>query len=330
MAPLPNGFLDAVILICLVTDDLDGAVRRYADELGVGPWAVFDFAPPLQRATKIDGVSCDYTMRVAFGSIGGMAWALLEPGTGPTIYARFLARGGPGVHHLAFSHEGLSHTQCIREFARRGYPATQEGDWCGHYCYFATESATQLTLELIERPDARLPEPAYRRPAQAAGAGLAEGLRGGPLSLGIVTGDLDASLRAYADDLGIGPWAIYERKGGHAVGVARRGLAFVGSFLLELIEPDGTASPYHATLARRGGSVHHVGFGSSPPGYEAHLAAFRARGFAARAEDWLGGRRSSHLATEEAGGTVFRLFEGPDFAALPEPDRCYPARAAGP
>lgn len=117
---LQNSFLTDLSLLCFVCADLDETVRRCATELGIGPWEVFDFAPPLLHDTKIAGKPAPYRMRVAFSAVGGMGWSLLEPTEGASIYAEFLRERGPGLHHVAFLHQPLGYTDCVREFARRG------------------------------------------------------------------------------------------------------------------------------------------------------------------------------------------------------------------
>ncbi|MCZ6720701.1 MAG: VOC family protein [Proteobacteria bacterium] len=326
MTRLTNSFLDDVNLICVVTPDVGETVRRYADALGIGPWEVFDFAPPLNRDMKVGGVACDYAMRVAFGSMGSMGWALLEPQQGPTIYADFLRHCGSGVHHVAFSHGRSSHARCIELFKERGYPVAQEGHWHGHYCYFGSRSTTHLVLELVENPDATLPEPLYRYPLRSGEAegrvrSLSNGFLDRTLSIGIVTDDLDEAVRLYADELGIGPWAIYEGEaleGPPRTARARHAVARTGSFVWEIIEPGRTSSIFRDFLDRRGPGVHHVGVDASQLSYEECRRTFEERGCGLLAESSLGPARSGYFATEECAGTVFKLFESGEFPTLPE------------
>ena len=328
MTPRLSAFLSDVTLLCLVTPDVGRAVKSCADTLGIGPWEVHDFVPPLQKDTKIAGEALPYTMRVAFAALGGIAWALLEPLSGPTIYANFLKRRGAGVHHAAFAHAGRSYREVIREFERRGFPMTQEGHWCTHYCYFATGRPTHLTLELIESPGAVLPKPLYRYPNGAAdrSRGASAGaILDQTLSLGIVAADFDATLAAYAD-LGIGPWAVFESPGrALEAAVARRASTSIGSLLWEVIEPSDRPSQFREFLDRGGGGVQHVGVGSSKHNLEACREALRERGVAVAIED---GSRSCYLDTEAMIGTRLRLRAPANLERSVDPARWYPAAPA--
>jgi len=317
---LPNGFLDDVSLICFVCGDLDAAVRRYADELGIGSWEVFDFAPPLLRDTEVAGRPCSYDMRVAFTAVGDMGWALLEPKSGPSIYADFHRRQGDGLHHAGFLHRGLSYDACIGEFGKRGFPLVQRGDYCGRFCYLGTRARAHLVFELIEDPAAVMSDVRYRYPAPDAGV-QAKPMFGRTVSVGLVTGDLAATLAVYAGELGIGPWSIYEPR---SPSEPRRAVARIGRCLWELVEPGQGPSSYRARLDRTGAGVHHVGIAGARAGYEAARAEYRRRGIGA-SETGFGGVRACYLETEPIMGVKLQLFDGEGLQALPPADARYPA-----
>ena len=106
----------------------------------------------------------------------------------------------------------------------------------------------------------------------------------------VVVRDLDASVRTYYDDYGIGPWAIYAfnpetvddlRQGGEPVETAwRLAIAQVGSMMWELIQPLDDRSTYARFLAEHGEGVHHVAVGVDS--FENATAAARNRGMAWR------------------------------------------------
>lgn len=318
---LPNGFLDDVSLLCLVYGDLDAAVRRYADTLGVGPWEVFDFAPPLLRDTEIAGRPSAYEMRVAFASVGGMGWALLEPKRGPSIYADFHRRQGDGLHHAAFLHAGLDYDACIREFGRRGFPLVQRGDYCGRFCYLGTRERAHLIFELIEDADAVMRDVRYRYPAPAGVP--SEPMFRRTVSVGLVTGDLAATLAAYADDLGIGPWSIYEPR---ARSEPRRAVARIGRCLWELVEPGEGPSIYRDRLDRRGPGAHHIGVAGARLGFAGAREHFRGLGIGSR-DATLRGLGACYLETGPMMGVRLKLFDGEETPTLPPPDSHYPAPA---
>lgn len=91
------------------------------------------------------------------------------------------------------------------------------------------------------------------------------------LQVSIVVGDLDAAMRTYVHEYGIGPWNVYEfnpgnvsdmRAGGESVAWSwRLAIAQVGQVQWELVEPLDGESIYAQFLADHGPGVHHVGVG---------------------------------------------------------------------
>jgi glyoxalase/bleomycin resistance protein/dioxygenase superfamily protein len=87
----------------------------------------------------------------------------------------------------------------------------------------------------------------------------------------VVVHDLDASVRTYHHEFGIGPWAIYTfgprtvddlRQDGEPVDTSwRLAIAQVGSMMWELIQPLDDRSTYARFLAEHGEGVHHVAVG---------------------------------------------------------------------
>src|SRR5438132_5442947 len=88
--------------------------------------------------------------------------------------------------------------------------------------------------------------------------------------LGIVTRDLDRTIRIWSDKYGVGPWQVHVfdpsnmtelTVGGRPAEYGMRiALAFLGSMMLEVIEPLDERSIYAGSLERHGGAdhLHHV------------------------------------------------------------------------
>lgn len=165
---LPNSFLDQTIQICVVTRDIKRALKEYVERMGIGPWWCQDFEPPLLKDTKVRGKPTRFSMHLALAWTGSMMWELVQPKEGPTIYREFLDKHGEGVHHVAFSHNGLGFEDCIKAFEARGCPCSMEGNWSGiRFRYFDTEGPTHTTFEIFDWPAGRqLPEPQYWYPAK--------------------------------------------------------------------------------------------------------------------------------------------------------------------
>jgi hypothetical protein len=86
----------------------------------------------------------------------------------------------------------------------------------------------------------------------------------------VVVRDIDAAMRRYIDDFGIGPWDVYTY-GPHLMPrMTYRGqeqpytmilaLAHVGPTVYELIQPVEGPDIYHEFLENRGEGLHHLGY----------------------------------------------------------------------
>ena len=148
------------------------------------------------------------------------------------------------------------------------------------------------------------------------------------LQIALVVRDLEATLRTYVEEYGIGPWEIYEFGPEtvselHPAGCAwRLAVTMVGSVQWELIEPLDDRSIYAEFLAAKGEGVHHVAVGGK---------AYRrgARRDAGQGPPRAPGRRYNgvtfaYLSTDEDLGVITEIFDWPD-GLTQEPDSVYPA-----
>ena len=97
-----------------------------------------------------------------------------------------------------------------------------------------------------------------------------------PVSIGsvdqvaVVVRDLDASMKRYVEEFGIGPWRVYAfspdwirqmtfrgREQGYTMKLA---LAQLGDVMYELIEPVEGPSSYEEFLKEHGEGLHHLGY----------------------------------------------------------------------
>src|SRR4028119_165813 len=90
----------------------------------------------------------------------------------------------------------------------------------------------------------------------------------GTMQLGIIVRDLEATVRRYEDDYGIGPWEFHQIELGEANDCREYGepversnriaVAMVGGVMWELIEPLDEDGVWARFLAEKGEGVHHV------------------------------------------------------------------------
>jgi methylmalonyl-CoA/ethylmalonyl-CoA epimerase len=160
--------------ICIVTRDLDRAVRVWWERYGVGPWRVFRYDASNMSAV-VDGRPADFEMRAALAPLGpGFRVEIIQPLSDGNPYAESLAEheGADHLHHLRLDvadfDEALGHlrglgigTRLHATFASAhadGPPLTG--------AYLDTKADLGFTLEVAARPDGfTMPEPEYIYPA---------------------------------------------------------------------------------------------------------------------------------------------------------------------
>jgi methylmalonyl-CoA/ethylmalonyl-CoA epimerase len=162
-------FLGNVIEIAIVTKDhkrtMDGLLR-----LGIGPWQVYRFSPENTTNQTYRGKPSAFVLNVCFAQSGNMVWEIIEPVSGPTIFAEFLEQHGEGIHHVAYDCNNIPFDQRISELNRRGFKIAQSGSWIGkcHFAFFETEEATTTCFETYIFPDDWVyPEPDSTYPPSA-------------------------------------------------------------------------------------------------------------------------------------------------------------------
>src|SRR5690348_1925892 len=97
---MPPPKLPKLFHIGWVVRDCDAAREELGARLGAGPFisvgdAAFDTA-------LVHGTLTPFTLRIAFGALGGVLLELLQPLDDRSPHARFLAERGEGMHHLAY------------------------------------------------------------------------------------------------------------------------------------------------------------------------------------------------------------------------------------
>jgi catechol 2,3-dioxygenase-like lactoylglutathione lyase family enzyme len=90
--------------VCVVTSDLDGAVRAWADRYRLGPWSIWT-KDASNMTAAVEGEATEFAMRVALASLpSGVRVELIQPLDERSPYAQSLVRhgGADHIHHLRF------------------------------------------------------------------------------------------------------------------------------------------------------------------------------------------------------------------------------------
>ncbi|WP_299979285.1 VOC family protein [uncultured Pseudoteredinibacter sp.] len=165
---LSNSFLGDIVEIAIVTPDADKTMQGLVN-LGIGPWRVYTFSPENTTEQTYQGLPAEFEIKVCFAQSGNVIWELMEPLSGPTIFADYLKRNpGGGIQHIAYDCGDTPMVERFSEFERRGYRCVQSGKWLGvnHFAFFDTEDDTAAVFETYYFPkDFEYPEPDYWYPS---------------------------------------------------------------------------------------------------------------------------------------------------------------------
>jgi methylmalonyl-CoA/ethylmalonyl-CoA epimerase len=151
------------------------------------------------------------------------------------------------------------------------------------------------------------------------------------MQIGIVVRDLDAAMRRYEEDYGIGPWGVFQikpgdvkdwRENGRRVEPSTRAAtAMVGRVQWELIQPLDDKSIFAQFLAEKGEGVHHIAVAAA--NFDETLAAEAERGNELVLSAELGAKYSgikvAYLGTQRDLGVTLEVFNGlPDGEQKPD------------
>jgi len=161
-------FFTGINHICVVTHDIDRAVRTWSDRYGVGPWSLWT-KDASNMSAVVDGEPTNFAMRVALCQLSpGFRLEIIQPLDDRSPYAKSLAqRGGADhVHHVRF--EVDDYEAVHQRLCRLGLPrlleaefdaaAGSEGRFAG--TYFDTDDDLGLIVEIGQAPPGfAMPDP---------------------------------------------------------------------------------------------------------------------------------------------------------------------------
>jgi methylmalonyl-CoA/ethylmalonyl-CoA epimerase len=138
------------------------------------------------------------------------------------------------------------------------------------------------------------------------------------MQIGIVVRDLDATLRRYVDDYGIGPWEVFEvtpenapdlyHDGQPVKGSTRAAVTMVGNVWWELIQPLDEQGIFARFLAEKGEGVHHVAVAT--PNFDDVVAERIQRGITLPLSGTFSGVKVAYLPTDRDLGVILEIFSG--------------------
>ena len=144
--------------IAFVVRDLERAAREFDARLSAGPWRGWVFGPQ-GEGREYRGRPSAWTLKLALNGRVPQ-YELIEPLTGPSIHADWLAERGEGFQHVAYVVDSLAAVTAEMEAA--GHPVVARihsfgaaGD--GAAAYYDTADALGFLVEAVEPPGAMPP-----------------------------------------------------------------------------------------------------------------------------------------------------------------------------
>lgn len=157
---MPPPAFTETIQLAIVVRDLDAAMRTYVHDYGIGPWEIYEFDPGNVADMREDGEPVERSWRLAIAYVGQVQWELIEPLDEESVYARFLAETGGGLHHVGVAVPDFD--EAVAEQAARGNGVLLGGEYKGiRFAYLDTVGDLGLVTEIFsgapgadQRPDA--------------------------------------------------------------------------------------------------------------------------------------------------------------------------------
>lgn len=164
--------------LCIVTHDLERAVRTWAGRYGMGPWNIWTYDSSNMSA-KLDGEPIDFAFRVALCQISPtFRLEIIQPLDDRSPYAKSLAErhGADHVQHVRF--EVNDYEAASDRLAGLGLRRVFEGEFDAAPgsqerfvgTYFGTEGDLGFIAEIGRAPEGfAMPEPEAVYPPDGAG-----------------------------------------------------------------------------------------------------------------------------------------------------------------
>jgi catechol 2,3-dioxygenase-like lactoylglutathione lyase family enzyme len=137
--------------IGFVTRDLERSLKAWVENLGVGPWKIWEFTEETEREFEVDGqpVTDAFKFRVATSWVGDTQIELIEPVYGNLAYWRHLQTKGEGLHHFKERISDEQMPKVLADYRAKGIPVMQGGrfDRDTHY-NLDSEAKLDFVVEL--------------------------------------------------------------------------------------------------------------------------------------------------------------------------------------
>jgi catechol 2,3-dioxygenase-like lactoylglutathione lyase family enzyme len=121
--------------VAWVVEDIDAAEHLWATCFGVERWTRLPdihFGPD---TCTFRGQPADFTAHISLVYSGDLQLELIQPVSGESIYTEFVAKHGPGLHHVCFEVEDMA--QAVESVLADGLAVLQQGSMADGAMEFA-------------------------------------------------------------------------------------------------------------------------------------------------------------------------------------------------
>jgi methylmalonyl-CoA/ethylmalonyl-CoA epimerase len=144
---MPEPVFTQTMQIGIVVRNLDATLQKYTDDFGIGPWKTYEFNSENASDLYEYGEHVERSWRLAVTMVGHVMWELIEPLDDKSVYARFLAEKGEGVHHIAVTTPHFD--EAVAAQAKQGNKLPLSGTFSGtKVAYLPTDRDLGVILEI--------------------------------------------------------------------------------------------------------------------------------------------------------------------------------------
>lgn len=210
----------------IIVDDAESIAEYFAEELGVGPWHIYDF----DHNNLFKKIARGWLQGVPHR---GVELELIEPGDNGGLFADFRKEYGNGIQHLCYEFD-VDFAEGY-EYLQSRFPILLERDLgkTGKYAYFDARESLGYIIEVMDKPldyeRTWLPDRVLYPQGKSV---LFECVQAG-----LPTPSAKDTANLYAEEYGVGPWVVtYTQRADRHISRGWLGGKLFRGFELEYLE----------------------------------------------------------------------------------------------
>lgn len=319
--------------ICVVTNDVNLAMKNYWEKFGIGPWDVRHFTPETVRDLYIGGkhITEGFHFICAVTWIGDVEFELIQPIEGPVIYWEHLDKYGPGLHHFKIVIPDDDELKAyVDELEAKGLKVTQTG-WIDNDVHYYLDSRKQLgvIVELGNGGKIGAPDSVYPYTGAVSPIQHKQNIK----QLAIVVDDVKKAMNNYAHYLDVTGWDVRHFTpqkvrnffvGGKPITEGFEficAVTWINDMEIELIQPVKGPNIYWDFLNKNGSGFHHIKDVFSDEEIAGEKKRLEPYGIEVMQTGWIDDDSHYYMSTEKYLDMILEFGNGGKIGA---PDYVYP------